>query len=116
MPMKIDHITLGLKLSQARSKCLSLAASASAAYPRKDPFVQLLFPLIDALDLLKNELDRIYHGEVSDEVFDRLGHPYFPMCDRGYLEIDIGISHFRPRVRNRKNAFQTKRSWLRAVA
>jgi hypothetical protein len=70
MPMKIDHITLRLELSQARSKRLSLAATASAAYPRKDPFVQILFALIDALDLLKNELDRTYHGEASDEVFD----------------------------------------------
>jgi hypothetical protein len=41
-------------------------------------------------------------------VFDRLGHPYFPLRDRGHLEIDIGISHFQPRVRNRKKCFSNE--------
>lgn len=103
--MKIDHVTLGQELSQTRRKCLKLTALAGAAYPNNDSFVQILFAQVRALDQLINELDKLYHGEVSDDVFDRLGHPYFPLRDRVHSELDIGISHYRPRTRNRKQRF-----------
>jgi hypothetical protein len=75
MPMRVDHITLGQELSQSSSKCLKLAGVASAAYPKKDPFVRILFAQARALEHLIDKLHRLYHSEVSDDVFKRLGHP-----------------------------------------
>lgn len=105
--MTIDHITLGQTLSQSRAKCLKLAAAASVAYPKTDPFVQDLFTQIQAFDLLKSKMDSVFHGETSDAEFENLGHPYYPQRSSDHSEPDIGIAIYRPRIGNRKRRFSS---------
>lgn len=110
--MLIDHLTIAPRVVESREMSALLFVAVANRYGKSKPIAKTCDRVIKAYDRAKSTMDDLYHGEITDEQFQTLGHPYYPNDRRKFPEIK---SHVVGNMRKRQPVFN-RQEHSRAIA